>query len=178
MPEWDELIERIAKDDKYRLMCKGITKNKVLRQELYSECIVKLFDFKEEVIKADKENYLSVYIYAVIYNLWNDKDKVKKFKQKTSPLYMIAEHREMHKEYINELKRNDNKDKNLIREAVNELSKKMNSVNEEDRLAAQLLWDVCNSNSHTVSIKNNTSRYQINRRINPILKELKRKLNG
>jgi len=177
MPEWDQLIKEIANDNKYRLICKGITNNKVLREELYSECIVKLFEYKDEVLKAYSEGYLSVYIYAVIYNLWNHKGDVRKFKGKTSPLYMIAEHREMHREYKNELKRNDNKERNLVREAVTELFKKMQSSKEEERLSAQLLWNVCKTNVYTEAQVNNTSRYQINRRISPILKDLKRKLN-
>jgi hypothetical protein len=64
----------------------------------------------------------------------------------------------------------------LVKEAVNELDKKMRSRIEEDRLAAKLLWDVCKSNTNTVSKKNGTSNYQVKRRITPILKDLKRKL--
>ena len=90
---------------------------------------------------------------------------------------MIAEHREMHREYKNELSRNDNKERNLIREAVNELYKKMQSATEEERLSAQLLWDVCKTSVYTASQNNKTSSYQINRRISPILRDIKRKLN-
>jgi len=83
----------------------------------------------------------------------------------------------MQQEYRNEVGRNDNKERNLVREAVNELYRKMQSSKEEERLSAQLLWDVCKTSVYTASQVNKTSSYQINRRISPILRDIKRKLN-
>lgn len=174
--EWDELIESIYISDNYKSVCSRITTNKVLREELHSELILSLYNYKDEVFKAYTEGYIDVYIVSSIHNLWRKRYCVKKFKGSTSSLYMYADNHSNWYGYKEHLLSKDTA-RDMVKKSVNELAKKMKSSDENERLSSQLLWDVCKTNTHKVSKKNNTSDYQINRRISPILKDLKRKID-
>jgi len=175
--DWMDLKNLITNDDRYKSVCKKVTKNSHLCEELYQESmlIVCLPNMKLRLLEALAGSYLEVFIVGIINNQWLTRFRVKIFKQNTSPYYLIADHSQQINErsYVSDYSR----ERILANRAAIELFKKMKSPDEDVRLAAQLLWDVCKSNSHTVSQENNTSRYQINKRIEPILKDIKRKLN-
>lgn len=175
------LINTITNDARYKSVCKRVTKSSHLWKDLYQDTMVIVCspEMKDRLIKAVDGGYLEVFIIGVINNLWHNKDRLN-----TSTLYLISSKFSLFEsDESNLLEEYDYKElmdielRQKTKQAVNELYKKMQSEQEEERLSAQLLWEVCKSNTHSVSKNNNTSNYQINRRITPILKDLKRKLD-
>lgn len=66
---------------------------------------------------------------------------------------------------------------NISKRAVNELYKKMKSINEDESKSAETLWSVCHSNIYTVSKDKGQTFYKTKKEIEPIIKQLKRKLS-
>lgn len=175
--DWATLKDTITTDNRYKSICKSVTKNSHLWEELYQESmlITCLPNMKVRLLEAVEGGFLEVYITGIIHQQWLTRFKVKIFKQNTSPYYLIADHSQpiTERSFVSDYSR----ERILANRAVVELFKKMKSKDSEERESAFLLWEVCKSNSHTISQEKKTSRYQINKQIAPILKDLKRKLN-
>lgn len=170
-----DLIKLITEDKRYFSICKDIGGRQNC-DDLYQEFLLAVCSNKTliELEKAKQEGYLEVFAVGIIYNIWGKRKRIK------SPLYKITDNKadnltiwSAHKKGIS----SHEKARARSKQAVNELYKKMNSDDEDDRIIAQLLWDVCQKNIHTVSKENNTSFYNIKKRITPILKDIRRKLD-
>lgn len=145
-----------------------MTNNSFLWEDLYQETMLTICStpLSDKLNDVNSRGKLKQFIEGVIWKIWSRKQ------YKTSGFYLLSN---FSTTTLN-IKDSDNT-RDLTKQAVSELFKKMSSDTEEERLSAHLLWDVCNSNTHNVSKKNKTSDYQINRRIKPIIKDIKRKLD-
>lgn len=172
LPNNVDLIQTICNDKRYFSICKDVGGSQHC-EDLYQEAMCEICHpkMKERLSKAKEGGYLEVYVIGIINHFWTHR------KDPKNALYRFTDNVEMWTAYKKENLSRHDKARTLTERAVKELSKKIKSENEDESLAAKLVWDVCKSNTHTVSKDNNTSFYQIKRRITPILKDLKKKLD-
>lgn len=165
------IVELICNDRRYFSICKDIGGAQHC-QDLYQQTMLQVCEPKtlSALEKAKEGGYLEVFVIGIINNIWGVR------RRPGSPLYRVTDNKEMWTAYKKDLSVHD-KARRLTEKAVKELSKKIRSRDEDESLAAKLVWKVCESNTHTVSKENGTSFYQIKRRITPVLKDLKRKLD-
>lgn len=162
----NEIITKIAKDESFKVLCKKITNNSSVWEDLHQDVLLRLLEKQQHTIKAHNEGYLDVYVVGVIYNKWNDRLREKS----KSKLILVADNYGYWSEYKDYLA--PDKTKHLKHRAVLEVKKQIASGNED----ALLLWRACHSNMYTVSKEENTSFYQIKKKVDPIKKQIKRKL--
>jgi hypothetical protein len=156
-----DVITRIIEDKRFTTLCQSLTKN---HKDLWHDVIIKLIENRTKIEKADSEGYLDNYVFKIIYlEFCHDiRDKSK------SKLTFIADNQGLWSDYKTTLEEDNTRYK--VRKAVSELHKIKTPE-------AELLWRACNSNIHTVSKEERTSFYQIKKKIEPVIKQLKRKLN-
>ena len=161
------MLDKIAKDQRFITLCKKLTSNKDLHQDLWQDVLLKLCTKKstlDEVFGKDGEQGVSNYVYRTIYITYI------RFKTKYS---YLADNEGVWKEYKEYLKQDNTR--YLAIKATSELHKKM--LESENKEAAKVLWAVANSNTHQVSKDLNKSFYQVKKIIDPIKKQITRKLD-
>lgn len=86
--------ELIARDGRYKSICKGLAKKDHLTDELLSEFYLAICEMSEDdLIKAQDGGYLEVYCVGIINNIWNVGNRLKIKKNvngKTSPFFDYA----------------------------------------------------------------------------------------
>lgn len=170
--EFNELIKSIYEDTRYRGICFQLTKGKHLCDELWHETILALYDSKKEVIKADVEGYLRVYVMGVINNIWGKRQRVRRINGNTSVLYMYADNEAEWSDYKEHLG-STGSERYLVQKAVNELNKKIRDKEE----GAEMLWQVCKTNVWRTSKELGINHMKVKRTTDKILKQLKRKID-
>lgn len=66
------LKEQIARDGRYKSICKGLAKRPHMVDELYSEFLLAVCELDISVLEnAKEEGYLEVYCVGMINNIWN-----------------------------------------------------------------------------------------------------------
>lgn len=168
------IITDISNNAKFVNICKKLTKGKNY-QDLWHDVIVKLIEKKLALQKSENHEQ---YVVACIYSTFLDNLR----KSKSRRAYVFVENYEPSDtkrvstgdEYrLYEASKAEMEARSIARKAVSELHKKMSEGSEE----ANLLWRAIHTNIHTVSKEENTSFYQIKKKIEPIKKQIKRKLN-
>lgn len=168
----NKIVVELNSSEDLRILAKKITNNSDFWEDLFQDVLVNLIEKKAytlEVYNKDGLSGVKNYFIGCLYNEWNMRVRLKS----NSRLILIADNHHVWSEYKERLLPD-----NTIRtqqKAVSELKKKIASGEENE--GANLLWRACHSNIHTVSKEEGTSFYQIKRRITPIIKEIKRKLD-
>ena len=165
----NQIIAEIEKNESFKNICKRLAGNRDVWQDLFQDVLLKLYLQKERTLKAKEEDRLDRYVISSIYNHWIDENK----RVKQGDLKYIADNYGLWSEYKERLTHDNSR--YLAIKAVNELKKKIASG--EDNEGANLLWRACQSNIYTVSKEENTSFYQIRKKIQPTIKQIKRKLD-
>lgn len=100
-----ELVEAIYRDKRYFSICRKLTKSQERAEDLHSEFILKLLEIKDEkLIKAKGGGYLEIYLIETINNLWNNRDRIKSYKNgTTSPLFTYSSTSDIEVEYLAEM---------------------------------------------------------------------------
>ena len=161
------MIEKIATDARFLTLCKKLTANSDIHKDLWQDVLLKLLEKKKrllEVEQLDGEDGVNNYVYRTIYITYL------RYKQKYTYLADTVGVWSEYKEYLKE----DNT-RYLAIKATSELHKKM--LDKEHSEAAKALWAVANSNTYQVSREMKTSFYQVKKIIDPIKKQIKRKLD-
>lgn len=161
-----DILTRIASDKRYTVICKRLCDNRDEWKDLLQDTLLKLYEYRHSMIDAEQEGWLYAYVLRTIYSVHLDSIKKPKV-----PLVFTPDYLEVKGYLINEVGRETGK------QAVSELNRRMQSKILEESESAQVLWRACNSNIHTVSKEEGTSFYQIKKKIEPVIKHLKRKLN-
>lgn len=85
------IVERIYRDGKYKDLCEGLAKQKVLGEELHSMFIEELLNLGEEKLSQFAENELKVYCVGIIYNTWHKRTRVKNHRDgRTNDLFQYT----------------------------------------------------------------------------------------
>lgn len=154
-----EIIQKIIQDEKYKGICKKVSNYSYLWEDLLQEFRLIIIgpNKKESLEQAKKENYLEIYCYGIIKNLWLKRNRVKTTKTgQTNPLYQITDNLYDWKDYKNEINTTQRDHEDFGKQAMNELSKLLNSENRKTRRQAHLLKAMINgSNIKRVSIEKN-----------------------
>jgi len=161
-----DILTRIAADKRYEVLCKRLCSNRDEWKDLLQDTVVKLYEHRYSMIDAEREGWLYVYVIRTIYSIHLDAIKKPKL-----PIVLTPDYLDVKGYIVNEVGRETGK------QAVNELNRRMRSKIAEESESAQVLWRACHSNIHTVSKEEGTSFYQIKKKIEPVIKQLKRKLN-
>lgn len=137
--EKQKIIEEIILNSSFRELCKKICKGNDLHNDLYQEFILQLYELKNDelLISAKSGNYLSVYCVGIINNLWNNRHRLKTYKNgKTSSLTHLTN-------YFMEVPSNlvySKKDTDFIHEIKQELNNMLFSSDEKIRKNASALY--------------------------------------
>jgi hypothetical protein len=135
---------------------------------------------RSKLEQASVGGYLEVFVVGIINNIWGviaDSTRPRQKEKENSALYRLSDNGEEWRGHKIAEFDDHKKERVLIQKAVSELEKKLNSKQQEEREAAKVLWSVCQSNIHTVSKERDESFYQVKRRITPLLKNIKNKLD-
>jgi DNA-directed RNA polymerase specialized sigma24 family protein len=174
--KFEELITVISNNNKFVNICKKLTKGEDY-QDLWHDVIIKLIEKKHAFEKSENHEQ---YVVACIYSTFLD--GLRKSKSRTTIRlvgneYLVQDYdldHEQGAEYkFFEATQAEVTARYRGRRAVSELHKKMSESDE----GANLLWRVIHTNIHTVSKEESTSFYQIKKKIEPIKKQIKRKLD-
>lgn len=160
------MLEKIATEQTFIVLCKKLTSNRELHKDLWQDVLVKLIEKEStlnKILKQDGEDGVYKYVYRTIYITYI------RFKTKYS---YLADNAGIWSEYKEHLKQDNSR--YLAIKATSELHKKMMG---EDSEAAKTLWAVANSNTYKVAQETNRSFYQVKKIIDPIKKQIKRKLD-
>ena len=79
----NEIAEEIFRSGRFKALCKSITKNDTLAEELHSEFICKILQNPDLVTNAKD---IDAYCCCIIWQLWNESKRIT-YKGKTSPLF-------------------------------------------------------------------------------------------
>lgn len=173
---FDVLIEKIARDGRYLTLCYKLTNGNNIAKDLWQDTILSLYSSKERVLEVYQEGNLEVFIVGVINNLYGKRNRVKRTTGSTSNLYMYADNLQDWQGYKEHLAGNGN-ERYLMKQAVNELNKKMHSEDADEAKGAELVWKVCNSNVWQVSKSEGVNHMRIKRTVTKVVKQIKRKLD-
>jgi hypothetical protein len=83
-----EIAEKIFKEGKYKALCRKITSNQTLAEELHSEFILQILEDGDRML--DEAKNFDFYCVGVIHNIWGKKDRYRITKGETSPLFQYS----------------------------------------------------------------------------------------
>ncbi len=166
----NQIVIDINNNDELKGFCKKLTNNSDLWQDLWQDTLITFLTNKEKVLAANERGEVNLYFIGCLFNNWNQRLRNKS----KSKLILIADNYGVWGEYKDYIIPDNTR--HLSRKAVMEVKKKI-AGGEEEGEAASLLWRACHSNIYTVSKEEGTSFYQIRKKIEPIIKKVKRKLN-
>jgi len=177
-----DILTKISLDKRYIAECKRLHEGRIEYKDLMQDVLLKLTLYKDSCIKAEQDGFLYAYVRRTIYSVFLNEKKRKKIMPIDIDLERLShlqdelvdnqEHifNDFHNVAIShELARASD----LARIAVNELHKKI----EDKQKGASELWSVCHSNLHSVSKDTGQTYFKLKKQIEPIIKQLKRKLD-
>ena len=150
----------VVKDKRYENLCKKLCGNLDEWQDLWQDVLLKLASSKKECYESETDGWWYIYIVRTIYSVYGDKQRKRSVNIIYLPDYDILDDK------IDE-------SRDIIKEAVNELH---NLMIEKQKGAVEL-WSACHTNIHTVSKDKGQTFYKTKKEIEPIIKQIKRKLN-
>ncbi len=176
-----EILTRIATDQRYIIVCKRLYGGRIEYKDLMQDTLLKLADYEQACLKAEKDGFLYAYVLRTIYSIFlNDKKKKKLHIIDIDYFHNLECECELpeHKKIINEIyqasvKHELNRASELSRIAVGELHRKMTEKQE----GASELWSVCHSSINRVAKDSGKSFFKLKKQIEPVIKQLKRKLD-
>ena len=174
-----DLINSIILDVKYKDLCKRISNNSSNYEDLYQDFILSILDpnCKERLTKANAENYIGVFCYGIISNIWNKRKLNNGCVNSSSTLYNITDNLNDWNDYIYFLKVSK-PDKELINEINTELNRLIKSENKETRRQGILLKEFVNGKNRSEISKELGINYRIvHQDIKEAINKIKSNLN-
>ncbi len=177
-----DILTRISLDKRYIVVCKRLYGGRDEYKDLMQDVLLKLATYEDACIKAEKDGFLYAYVLRTIHSIFlNDKKKKKLqiididyFNNLEAEFNYDAEHNKIITSiYHASVKYELTRASELSKMAVNELHKKM----AERQDGANELWSVCHSSINRVSKDTGKSYFKLKKQIEPVIKQLKRKLN-
>ena len=177
-----DILTRIATDPRYIIVCKRLYCGRIEYKDLMQDTLLKLADYEQACLKAEKDGFLYAYVLRTIYSIFlNDKKKKKLsiididyFHNLEEEFNDSPEHKKIiHGIYQASVKYELSRASELSRIAVGELHKKMIDKQE----GASELWSVCHSSINRVAKDSGKSFFKLKKQIEPVIKQLKRKLD-
>ena len=99
------ITEQIARDGRYKSICKTLAKRPHLTDELYSEFLLAICEMQTNDLESARDGgYLEVYCVGIINNIWNVGNRLKIKKNvngKTSPFFDYSDYSVESPIYIN-----------------------------------------------------------------------------